>query len=386
MKTHSWMVVTLLTFSVQAGADFNDPAFGVLANDPQKKNRACACQFGIDIPLTEYFPIPIGEIMTPGRYSEHNYGSPASTEPNGQLYSCRGGFLDSTHFRAAADWTAHMILQFEKIYSSGEWVTVRPEGGPMKFRFIPRSEIPTLDLEDRILLAQRISYERLTWHELMSWYFHAPAALFPESQSAFSPEDPYSNLIGTYMGAEAVRKMIRSPGLSYSNAMDQAVLEVLTHLEVVQTRTQVRDAFYQVDRKKQKFPEHALNDRIWYDSRVPLLDQRYIFKRAAPKSLNERVDPWLVPYPLEIGCAARPEPVPLDVPVTTRDGSVQLASLYEFTLKPERKYFEPAGHAEWPEKVRSSDVDRLLRLVRREMESLLGKNFDSPTRENFPRP
>lgn len=60
---------------------------------------------------------------------------------------------------------------------------------------VHRSPTP-LGREDLLRLAQRIAYERLTWHEIMSWYYHAPVRTFGEQQSTFSPEDQNGPVTG----------------------------------------------------------------------------------------------------------------------------------------------------------------------------------------------
>src|SRR5688572_4936701 len=109
-----YISILLLTLSLQAIAGGNDPLKATMANhiqhyyaeqltNPQKKNRKSMAQFGYNL---SYFTIPlfpITEFIKPEDFGMHSYSVPSFREQNGSLYTCKGGFIDFSHMRAAAD-------------------------------------------------------------------------------------------------------------------------------------------------------------------------------------------------------------------------------------------------------------------------------------------
>jgi len=101
----------------------------------RKKLRPC-CAFGSDIRVkVGGIPVPgvtIGNIISAQDVGHHQYDSGmiergsdqtrvlGSSERNGLVYTCRGGFIDTAHLRDCADWTLYLSSQIaRRIYDGG---------------------------------------------------------------------------------------------------------------------------------------------------------------------------------------------------------------------------------------------------------------------------
>ena len=123
-------------------------------------------------------------------------------EKNGLIYTCLGGFVDTAHVRDVADMTGFLAAHAKFRLSTGGSVDVSPDHGTIRVVFKPQGSVPSNDLA--IAVAQSAAYELSVWHEVATWY--DSVGDLPERLSAFSPEDNYSNLLGTYIGAAAIKQ------------------------------------------------------------------------------------------------------------------------------------------------------------------------------------
>jgi hypothetical protein len=272
------------------------------------------------------FPISLGEpasrpccVLRPSILSKNNiveladlnrhiYGDPFAyplREKSGLIYTCRGGFVDLGHARDWADWTGFLAFRAKSMLAAGGTLSLSPETtrssrSSRRVRFIAQGTAPSDQV--CILLAQRIAYEMAIWHEIITWF---PAS--GQRYSAFSPEDNYSNLLGTYMGADALRN-----SKPFEDAVVDAIQAWLTTLRV-RSSTETGQAFT------------AVQGRWWQNTWNPVADDAIL--RRHFDALGT-VTPWLVPSfsPCRGGTA-----FPLAVPATGPGGEV-LSSLYSLEL------------------------------------------------------
>ncbi len=154
-----------------------------------------------------------GTNFTGPELGDHGYHGSGS-EKNGITYTCAGGHVDIAHLRKAADWTLYLS---EKAYE-------HIEQGDTEFTFKlyePSIYYVTLDYpnhwndlsqEDREVIAHDVAvglgryfaFTATTWHEIISYFGYRSTGIFPEHASAFSWEDSYSNLLGTYIAGEVL--------------------------------------------------------------------------------------------------------------------------------------------------------------------------------------
>ncbi|MEK7689754.1 MAG: DUF4056 domain-containing protein [Bdellovibrionota bacterium] len=353
---------TLLLLLIVRGVAASDSTYlanvsdaDLLLTDPQKKSRPCMCQFGYGL----YFHhIPVNEvtqIIEPGRWGNHSFGRPSRREKNGLIYTCRGGFVDSSHARAGADWTAHLAVRIARFLadpSQGEFLKMdfAPDRAALRIE-IPRPAVALRDA-DILVLAQRIAYERLLWHEIGSWYTTPPIKIVSERISAFSPEDAYSNLLGTYIGAEAIANATPS----FTRAVDAAIQNWMKELGEVDSVDATKAAFDAVDGD-------------WWDKKGSFPSPECVMKREV--RVFGQVQPWLIPTPEVAGCGADSQPKTLAVPDRTLDGRM-LTDLYRFLITPEDKIFTKTDGVRLPPVFSSAELPGIVDLVAQDLRRVLG--------------
>ncbi|MBW2495018.1 MAG: DUF4056 domain-containing protein, partial [Deltaproteobacteria bacterium] len=244
--------VTLLLEGETRG-DILEPAASEIAEIPIREKLRPCCAFGTNLKVKlGAVPVPgfrIGNIMELDGVGPHTYDSGALTravqasannsgsrENNGLLYTCRGGFIDTAHVRDYVDWTIYLAAELARNLRRGVTIELPDEGGQRRIV----SEPVDPDLIDRygitritLRLAQWIGFQLSVWHEIATWFGWSWVKTFPETASAFSPEDLYSNILGVkIIGGLAERRSARTEHL-YNKAVDIWLALVLRHLEPV---------------------------------------------------------------------------------------------------------------------------------------------------------
>ncbi|OHB62768.1 MAG: hypothetical protein A2Y76_04200 [Planctomycetes bacterium RBG_13_60_9] len=158
------------------------------------------------IPSTEFRGIELGM---------HGYYFRPS-EKNGMVYTCRGGHIDTTHLRIAADWTAYLAAESYRCLMRGEpgfsyklladrsrhRVRITYPGDWSSRTPAQRERIAR---EAALAMGPYLAYSMVTWHEILTWHGFRCVGVLPEFLSAFSWEDSFSNLLGTIVASKALR-------------------------------------------------------------------------------------------------------------------------------------------------------------------------------------
>lgn len=243
---------------------------------------------------------PIGmEFAQPDHLGNHSFGF-ALHETNGMVYTCRGGFIDIAHVREAADRTAYLQrlvyrniirgnrrFSFRVIEPSRYWVTL---SYPKDWQDYSRHQREATAKDVSIQLGQYLAHKSLIWHEIITWYGFATAGIFPDTISAFSWEDTYSDVLGTHLAATA----LRDEGQRYDEAMTGLLSQRLKELSVQPIRV-ARAAARKVEGR-------------WYTGGLYFLVE--MKRRNLDVGLDDgRIGPWLVP-----GICPGTEPEPLAAP------------------------------------------------------------------------
>ncbi len=341
--------------------------------DPQKKNRRTFAQFGYNLYQFQVPIFAVTKFIVPGKFGYQSYGQPhRRTEKNGALYTCRGGFIDVSHVRTAIDWTVFLTFTLLQDTASMElpW-----EAGTLQLTFRNTASLP---VEDIAAMAQKIAFERLTWHEIASWHYHKPYHKLTEQHSTFTPEDNYSNLLGTVIGRRVALRMIRDTTLSYSLVASDEIDKMIDTLQPMHTIKQSKRAYDIVDLNKQrKLDQDSRNCDVWYDSRTVFHDQRYIFKRDM--NTGPTMPPWLVPRAEQVGCPTSADSAVLHVPQATSTGK-SFYHYYTFTITPSTEMFydrKKRKKLHPPFGVfTTQEMDKIVAHIRPQMEQILGKGFD----------
>lgn len=268
--------------------------------------RPC-CVFGYNLPVFG-FPAKMGYTTSSEKLGQHKfYGGEG--EHNGIIYTRDGGFVDIGHVRDNADMMAYFSSQISHNLGKDFTLKTRNEAGKRVIEI--RLQGRELSSTDILLLGQRITYELAVWHEIRT-YFGVPTH-YPihEVQSAFSPEDLYSNLLGTYVGRWAIEK----EGL-YETDVDTVIQQLLVKLGKVNTEDETKAAM-----------DAVLN--VWW-KRVSLPSRKFLLVWNT-KTYGE-ILPWLIPdHAKFFNTPAQVYPLP--VPELTESG-VPLSDLFTIRIKP----------------------------------------------------
>ncbi|WP_299689916.1 DUF4056 domain-containing protein [uncultured Tateyamaria sp.] len=153
------------------------------------------------------------------RGTDHVYGS-GSTSGSGYVYTSAGGLVDVGHVRDNADMTRYCASQVLQNWPMGGTFSLGAEGFDPASNYDAERIITvkpstiTATPELMALIGARIAYDVAVFHEINTW----------DDSSSFSPEDNYSNLLGTYIGFLA---------LLSTDDYNTAVNEQLTKLLIV---------------------------------------------------------------------------------------------------------------------------------------------------------
>jgi hypothetical protein len=274
----------------------------------------------------------IGTFFIGPNMGDHGYCFRLS-EKDGIAYTCRGGHIDIIHVRIAADWTAYLaattyrhLMGHESGFSCGLAVdrskSIITFTYPSNWDSLPKIQQMAIAKEIALAVGPYLTFTMTTWHEMLTWYGFKCMGPFPEFPSAFSWEDSYSNLLGTIVGAQALRDSQHQ----YNDAVKIAIDRQMQTLGI-QPASVARQASESVRGK-------------WFTGNV--IFHVNMMKRNFDIGLrNGYLTPTLVP-----GVAACPNPQPMPLPVPRLDA----VRKYGFSVNVE---IEPH---EW-------EKDKLLRVV-----------------------
>jgi hypothetical protein len=144
----------------------------------------------------------------------HSYGA-GFFENNGLVYTSSGGHIDIAHLRIAADNTRLLYnnVRTHLLNNDAEFtfkLNVEPSKYYVKMEYpaywagLPEKYREKIAHKLSLELSQYFTYTMTTWHEVLTWFGFKCLWIFPETSSAFSWEDIYSNLLGTKLGARAL--------------------------------------------------------------------------------------------------------------------------------------------------------------------------------------
>jgi hypothetical protein len=236
------------------------------------------------------------------------------SERNGIVYTCSGGHIDITHLRKVADWTAYLAYKTCKALTENQdhfSFTMREPSVyhvyvkyPKGWKYLPRRTKEEIARDLSIGLGQYFAYTGSTWHEILTWFGFKSVGLYSEYLSAFSWEDSYSNVLGSHIGAAA----LRDPGHAYNDAVTLVLDSELRRLGA-----QPRPAAWRAGELVRDF---------WFTGDFFYCD---MIKRHFDTGLDDGfVTPWLAPgFP---GCDGT-EPQACPVP------SIAFLAEYGFSVK-----------------------------------------------------
>jgi hypothetical protein len=295
-------------------------------------------------------------------------------EKNGLVYTCRGGFVDTAHVRDYADMTFFLGLRIAQLLPQGGIVAIPGDGALRIVTVHPAPEQPVAQVgrfRAAARLAEHAAYQLSIWHEIASWYGVESTPGFSEKVSTFSPEDLYSNVIGTKIGAALVDGRVPPTRDDYDVAMDawiRAVLERLGAAPAPVTRSVMG----------------ALDGR-WWDSAKPLPDTKLVLRRYL--DIDPPIQPWRaedalradkIPAGLKAFCEDAGPVLPLSMP--REIGALQVEKLVTVEIHPEAWAAEKGFP--FPDGAQrgfsSAEYGKIMKAVRASMREELGEGFDRP--------
>ncbi len=191
-------------------------------------------------------PPPGPRFEDPNNLGKHSYRF-NPFEKNCIVYTCKAGHIDITHVRWNADHTRYLAKKIRKALmkkSRGFSFNVSLEASKHTVEFTYPENWDDLSRKEKEEIANKISlqvgpylaFNATLWHEVLTWFGVRFAGLEPDFNSSFSWEDVYSNLLGTQIGAEA----IKDPALDYNTAVTRILNRELKELGVQSRSTAIR--------------------------------------------------------------------------------------------------------------------------------------------------
>ncbi|ECG5644047.1 DUF4056 domain-containing protein [Salmonella enterica subsp. enterica serovar Poona] len=301
----AWLVLT--AFPVRAALPLplmltgNDdsrtytPVWSVTPPLPQPDGLRPCCAFGYNLRVKVLnIPVPfyqINNVVTVHRLGAHQYNDSLvaglvtlagfGSEHNGIIYTSRGGFIDTAHVRDSADMTVYLFTHLLPVL--GHSFTLYPGDELAQRRIVFRAftppEIPGVRYRLAAQIAAHLAFQLAVWHEIAQWYGFESVPGFSEEVSAFSPEDLYSNLLGTRIALSLIRDgQVATEGM-YNAAMTQALHQALIQLDAQPASVT-------------RFQFDMLNGRWW--NRHLRLPEKYLVLRRNYDVSDDRV-PTTVP-------------------------------------------------------------------------------------------
>jgi hypothetical protein len=266
---------------------------------PLRRRLRTCCLFGSELRAELLgLPIPfyrIPNVLDPDELGPHSYDAGAvrvdfadrqpiavDSERNGLVYTCQGGFIDIAHVRDNVDWALFLAAQFGRKLGGAFEIDLGNEAGRRRVEVRPLAK-EVIDRVGRrrisVWLAEWLAFQLSVWHELATWYGFESVAGFPERDSAFSPEDLYSNALGGRLLAGIVHRRQADTARLYDKAVDAWLLQVLAYLKPV-PKDVAREAVAAIDGR-------------WWDSRARLPSPALVLRRSF--DVASPLLPWRVP-------------------------------------------------------------------------------------------
>ena len=192
-------------------------------------------------PFTLYERADIDELGTHS-YARGSLFDIDSERERGIVYTRRAGFFDIAHVRNSADMTAYIHARAHLAIERG-WNAFTFKGHepstytvslcyPADWYAIPVDERARLGDELALRVAQRIAFDVMTWHEIITWHGYKSVIVISEKNSAFTHDDVPSHALGVQLAAEAIRS-----GKDFDQEMSNRLHAKLSDLGVVDEGT-----------------------------------------------------------------------------------------------------------------------------------------------------
>jgi hypothetical protein len=292
-------------------------------------------------------------------------------ENNGEVYTCRGGFIDIAHVRDWADMTMYLTAQVLRNMDAGGVVELADQGGKIRIvlHAIDRDRITNVGRRQiAVATAEWLSFQLSVWHEIATWFGFSAMSGWSEKVSAFSPEDFYSNLVGIKLAGGIALLHDGNDEHEYDASMDAWIQMALKRLRAV----------------PKKSGEEAMRSvaGIWWDPDKRLPDWKLLTRRRF--DAGPLVKPWVVsmafgpePSPFQ-GCAGSGPWLALRNP----DSSDGVPFADDATIEIDVSDALASSGFALPKRddhrVTQADFPAIIEKIRLENAAVFGKNADQP--------
>ena len=369
-------------------SDRADPARGERPEEvprvPVRRRLRPCCGFGsglhVQVGAIRVPGFSIDNIRSPDALGRHVYDAGQNaqdtlvgTERNGLVYSCRGGFIDIAHVRDYADWTLYLATEFGRQLETGARIEIPDsEGGrrTIVLEAIDPAFVATVGRRElSSALAAWMAFRMSIWHEIATWYGWSSFSIFPERASAFSPEDLYSNLLGTKLATAIVNAGNDLSEPLFNESMDAWLGQSLRFLGGVP------------DVLGEEMMQAV--DGRWWNSKARLPDPALVLRRSFDLGLHQ--SPWIVPLEwiapttrqaLEEHCEEPIEPHPLRNPRRLYD--LSFADVVRLEIALDDRLGRHPAFARFDGTITDADFEPVVARIREEGRQEFGAQIDRP--------
>jgi hypothetical protein len=220
-----------------------------------------------------------------------------------------------------------------------------------------------------VVLAQWLAYQLSIWHEIATWYGWSSMRGFSERASAFSPEDLYSNMVGTKLMLAIVYQSQARSEFAYNRAVD-AWLEAALELLGAVPRGLGREVSEAVD-------------GLWWDSTRRLPDLQLVLRRNF--GIGPPVRPWLAgdavlsePLRGRLDEACGGDRTPIDFANPAVRGAVALADYVTLEIEVDDALAAQAPFASQGRRLTQAAFPAVVAAIRAQALAELGPRADRP--------
>jgi hypothetical protein len=274
--------------------------------------------------------------------------------------------------RDYVDWALFFAAQIGRRAVAGGEISLPDEGGrrrvivrPLPAEIIERHGFP----QSVTALAQWLTFQVSIWHEIATWFGWASVPGFSERASAFSPEDLYSNMLGTKLMLAIVARREAGSDHVYERAVDGWFGRALELLGAVP-----RELGNEVTRGL---------DGLWWDSSRRLPDPGLVQRRHF--GIGDPVRPWLAPESalpeavrsaLGEACSNDREPVVFANPSRVR--GVELGDYVSLEIEVDDALAAQEPFASRGRRLTQRDLPEIVAVVREQARAEFGPRVDQP--------
>ena len=330
--------------------------------------RPC-CAFG-DMQKVRLGPVPVPffrlnnvvglDDIGPHKFASgiYHYTSSSSSaldhggsENNGILYTEKGGFIDLAHVRDTADDTIGLFFEVLANLGKAHRIELPAELGP---RYIKMKAFDVTSMTDEqkwsvaAQLAARLAYFKAESHEIAQWHGYTSFSAWPETISAYSLEDLYSNMLGAKIALSLIQQRKVLSEREYNQNVTLWLNASLQQLGIVD-KSQTKEVLAAVDGKWWTSEEFIPNKYMVLKRHYDLGDQQtpHLLTPELLDDQFEHLQPLVTASATVIALPAYAESVALD---NIASLVLEITPRYAGTFShiPEQVWADGIVHTEFP--------------------------------------